>query len=61
MRRMKLGQLLAAYQRQHKLTLHQFAREIGVDQMALWRLMRSRDKGETCKQWPAILRWVFGK
>lgn len=58
---MKLGQLLAAYQEKHKLTLKEFSKEVGVDHTTLWRVMKNRDNGETAKQWPAILRWVFGK
>ena len=56
---MKLGQLLAAHMEKEKLTLRQFSKEIGVDQATLWRLMNGRN--ETCKNWPTILRWVFGK
>jgi len=56
---MKLGQLLAAHMEKEKLTLRQFAKEIGVDHTTLWRVMKGH--GETTKQWPAILRWVFGK
>lgn len=42
-----------------KLTLREFSKEVGVDHTTLWRLMNNQ--GEKCKQWPAILRWVFGK
>lgn len=58
---MKLGELLAYYQKEKKLTLRQFAKEVGVDHTTLWRVMKSRDNGENTKQWPTILRWLFGK
>ena len=58
---MKLGQLLAAYQEREKLTLREFSKQVGVDHTTLWRLMREDDHGENSKQWPQILRWVFGK
>lgn len=56
---MNLGKLMHAYRMQHNLTTRQFAKQIGIDHVALWRLENGRN--ETCKQWPAILRWVFGK
>ena len=56
---MKLGQLLAAYQEKHNLTLREFSKQVGVDHTTLWRVMKGRN--ETSKQWPEILRWVFGK
>jgi transcriptional regulator with XRE-family HTH domain len=58
-RPMKLGQLLAAYRKANGLTLDELARETGVNRVALWRL--EQGKFECFKQWPAILRWVFGK
>ncbi len=59
MRLMKLGELLASYRRDHKLTLDQLSEETGVNRLALWRV--EQGKFASFKQWPAILRWVFGK
>jgi transcriptional regulator with XRE-family HTH domain len=56
---MNLGKLMEAYRKQEKLTLRAFAKQTGIDHVTLWRLEQGRH--ETCKQWPAILRWVFGK
>ena len=56
---MQLGRLLASHMKQEKLTLRQFSQQVGVDDTTLWRVMNGKD--ETCKQWPTILRWVFGK
>jgi transcriptional regulator with XRE-family HTH domain len=56
---MKLGELIAAYRRDRKLTLDELARECGVKRMSLWRL--EQGKLAQFKQWPQILRWVFGR
>lgn len=56
---MKLGQLLAAWREKEGLTIDELAKQIGVGRLVLWRL--EQGKYEHCKQWPAILRWVFGK
>lgn len=56
---MMLGKLIAAYRKANGLTLAELEAESGVNRMALWRLEQGRFK--SCKQWPAILRWVFGK
>ena len=56
---MILGKLISAYRKQQGMSLRQFSRQTGIDYTTLWRL--ENGDGETCKQWPAILRWVFGK
>jgi len=56
---MMLGKIIAGYRKSEGLTLKQLAEKSGVNYMALWRLEQGRFN--SCKQWPAILRWVFGK
>ena len=54
-----LGKLIAGYRKANGLTLKQLSEQSGVSLMALWRIEQGRH--DTSKQWPAILRWVFGK
>jgi len=55
---MTLGKLIAAYRKQEGLSVRQLAKIIGVDHVTLWRLENGNSKSEN---WPAVLRWVFGK
>ena len=57
MPQMKLGELIASYRRDRKLTLDQLAQETGVNRLALWRL--EQGKFEKFKQWPALIMWLF--
>jgi transcriptional regulator with XRE-family HTH domain len=54
---MKLGQVIAAYRRDKNLSLHQLAKQIGIGYTTLWRL--ESGKCGQCKQWPAVIRWLF--
>lgn len=55
----QIGEVIARYRRDKKLTLDQMAKETGVDRVALHRL--EHGKFESFKQWPAIILWLFGK
>jgi transcriptional regulator with XRE-family HTH domain len=56
---MKVGEVIAGYRRDKKLTLDELARETGVNRVALWRL--ENGKFDAFKQWPALVVWLFGK
>jgi ribosome-binding protein aMBF1 (putative translation factor) len=56
---MRVGEVLAGYRRDRKVSVEQLAREIGLKPVALWRL--EQGKFAYFKQWPAVVLWLFGK
>lgn len=56
---MKLGQLIAAYRRENKITISQLSKEADIPGLVLWRI--ERGQYNNCKHVPAIIRWLFSK
>lgn len=54
---MVIGEMIAAYRREKKLSLSALADKSGIEKTTLWRLEQGRDA--SAQHWRAILLFLF--